>query len=165
LEDSLKHLTKRGNALSYKNQEIWILARELSIKIHKMMLQDLPKFEMFEVGGQIRRSIKSVRSAIVEGYGRRQYHADYIRFLTIALASNDETIDHLETLHETGSLSDKLLFTSLHERCELLGKKLSLFIQAVAKAGPDRTQAISSATSAVSRQPATSHQKPVTSNG
>lgn len=73
----------------------------------------------------------SVRSNIVEGYGRRSYRADYIRFLTFAIASNDETIDHLEILFETGSLKDIKLYNELHEELEILGKKLNLFIQAV----------------------------------
>ena len=59
--------------MSYKSLEIWKLARELVIDIHKMTLNELPKFEMFEEGRQIRKSSKSVRSSIVEGYGRRRY--------------------------------------------------------------------------------------------
>ena len=81
--------------MSYKKLEVWQLARDLVIEIHKMTLS-LPKFEMFEEGSQIRRSSKSVRSNIVEGYGRRNYKNDYLRFITYALASNDETIDHLK---------------------------------------------------------------------
>jgi four helix bundle protein len=75
--------------MSYKKPEIWDRARELSISIHKMTLTDLPKFEMYEVGSQIRRSSKSTRSNIVEGYGRRRYVMEYIRFLTFSIASND----------------------------------------------------------------------------
>ena len=52
----------------YKNLEIWQLARGLVIDIHKMTLNHLPRFELFEEGSQIRRSIKSVKSNIVEGY-------------------------------------------------------------------------------------------------
>lgn len=74
-----------------------------------MTLTKLPKFERFEEGGQIRRSVKSVKSTIVEGYGRRRYKQEFIRFLIYAIASNDETIDHLETLFETESLTDKEL--------------------------------------------------------
>ena len=151
--------------MSYKNQEIWSLARDLSVDIHKMTLNDLPKFEMFEVGSQIRRSIKSVRSAIVEGYGRRAYRAEYVRFLTIALASNDETIDHLETLHETGSLNDSALFTSLHLRCELLGKKLNQFLQAVARGSADQLPRSGSPSPAINMQPVPSNKLPATSNG
>jgi len=73
--------------MSYKNLEIWQLARELVIDIHEMTLNKLPKFEMFEEGSQIRRSIKSVRSTIVEGYGRRRYKQEFLRFLCYAIAS------------------------------------------------------------------------------
>ena len=106
------------------------MARESVIEIHKMTLS-LPKFEIYEEGSQIRRSSKSVKSTIVEGYGRRNYKSDYIKYLTYALASNDETIDHLETLFETESLTDKILYESLHSRIETLGKKINRFIQAV----------------------------------
>jgi four helix bundle protein len=117
--------------MSYKILEIWSLARELVIDIHKMTLKELPCFELYEEGSQIRRSMKSVKSNIVEGYGRRRYTGDYIRFLVYAQASNDETIDHLETLFETESLNNADLYNKLHDRIETLGKKLNLFIQAI----------------------------------
>lgn len=119
--------------MSYKNLEVWQMSRELVIDIHKMTLTKLPKFEMYEEGSQIRRSCKSVKSTIVEGYGRRKYQQDYKRFLTYAIASNDETIDHLETLFETESLRDEDLYNDLHERIEQLGKKLNKFIQTIEK--------------------------------
>ena len=118
--------------MSYKNQEIWQLAREQSNKIHAMSLK-LPKFEMYETGSQIRRSAKSIRSNIVEGYGRRRYKQEYIRFLVFALASNDETHDHLDSLFETKSLKDKKLYQELISCCDIVGKKLNLFIQSVEK--------------------------------
>ena len=106
------------------------MAREVVIDIHEMSLI-LPKFEQFEEAQQIRRSSKSVRSCIVEGYGRRRYKADFIKFLVYSLSSNDETIDHLETLSETGSLQNEKIFTVLHGKIETLGKKLNNFIQSV----------------------------------
>jgi len=86
---------------------------------------------MFEEGSQIRRSMKSVKSNIVEGYDRRKYVGDYLRFLTYSIASNDETIDHLETLFETDSLQNIEYYNKLHMKLETLGKKLNLFIQAI----------------------------------
>lgn len=118
--------------MSYKNLDIWKLADELVIEVHQMTLTRLPKFEMFEVGSQIRRSVKSVKSTIVEGYGRKVYKAEFLKFLTYALGSNDETIDHLETLYKTKSLTDEILYQSLHSRLELLGKKINAFIKGVA---------------------------------
>ena len=117
--------------MSYRKLEIWQLAREPVIDIHKLTLEKLPKFEMYEEGRQIRKSSKSVKSMIVEGYGRRRYKQDFIRFLTYSIASNDETMDHLETLFETKSLTDKELYDSLRNRVDLLGRKLNLFIQSV----------------------------------
>jgi len=117
--------------MSYRKLEIWRLAQRLTTEIHNMTLKMLPKHEMYEEGGQIRRSIKSVRSNIVEGYGRRRYKQDFIRFLTYAQASCDETMDHLHILHETGSLADISVFETIQEHIDELGRKFNKFIQSV----------------------------------
>ena len=117
--------------MSYRTLEIWQPARDLSVEIHRMTLESLPKLEMYEESSQIRRSVKSIRSNIVEGYGRRRYKLEFIRFLTYAHASCDETIDHLETLHETGSLRDDALYARLSHKLNLLGGKLNQFIRGV----------------------------------
>ncbi|MBK9661084.1 MAG: four helix bundle protein [Chitinophagaceae bacterium] len=117
--------------MSYKNLEIWKLADQVAVEIHEMTLTKLPKFEMFEEGSQIRRSCKSVKSNIVEGYGRKRYKAEFIKFLVYSLGSNDETIDHLETLFKTKSLQDEVLYNYLHAKLEIVGKKINLFIKGV----------------------------------
>lgn len=116
--------------MSYKKLQIWQLARELSIEIHKMSL-DLPRFELYETGSQIRRSSKSIRSNIVEGYGRRKFKKDYIRFLIYAHSSAGETRDHLESLFETGSLQNQDLFEDLSKRLNMLGRMLYKFLESV----------------------------------
>jgi len=116
---------------SYRDLKIWKLARELIVVVHKMTLEKLPKFEMYEEGSQIRRSSKSISSNIVEGYGRRRYKNDYIKFLTYALASCDETRDHIEILFETGSLADKNIFEDLIKRYDILGRSINSFLQGV----------------------------------
>ncbi len=117
--------------MSYRTLEVGQLARQVAVDIHKMTLTKLPKFEMFESGSQIRRAAKSVRANIVEGYGRRIYKAEFVKHLVYALASCDETVDHLEEISATGSLSDEALFKDLHARLQTLGKKLNLFLQSV----------------------------------
>src|SRR3954467_1300566 len=106
--------------MNYRNLEVWQLARELVIAIHGMTLTKLPKFEMYEEGNQIRRSIKSVKSNIVEGYGRRRYKQEFIRFINFALASCDETADHLDTLVATESLTEGELIAELEEKIDQL---------------------------------------------
>ena len=117
--------------MSYRNLEIWRLARQAAIAIHRMTLRELPGFEMYEGGSQVRRSVKSIRSNIVEGYGRRRYKQEFIRFLVFAHGSCDETIDHLETLFETESLTNETLYRELGTQLDLLGRKLNPFIKGV----------------------------------
>ncbi|NWF93520.1 MAG: four helix bundle protein [Syntrophaceae bacterium] len=117
---------------SYRDLEIFRLSKELAVDVHKMTLEELPKFEMFEEGSQIRKSSKSVVCNIVEGFGRRRYKNEFIQFLTYAVASYDETKAHLEMLRETGSLK-KDLFNVLLQRYEELGAKLFNFREAVIK--------------------------------
>ncbi len=118
-------------SFGYKKLRIWEQSRDLVMEIHRMTLTSLPKFEMYEEGSQIRRSIKSVKSNIVEGYGRRRHKTEYIRFLDFAYASALESIDHLETLFETESLKDEGLFHSLHERLNQLSKSIYQFSRSV----------------------------------
>jgi len=119
--------------MSYKDLQIWQIARELTVEIHAMTFRDLPKFEAYEEASQIRRSMKSIKSNIVEGYGRRRYKNDFIRFLTFAHASCDETIDHLETLYKQSPLTDSALYKKIHTRLDQLGRKLNRFITSVEK--------------------------------
>jgi len=117
--------------MSYRNLEIWQSSRTLVIDVHRMTLRKLPKFEMFEEGAQIRRSMKSVKSTIVEGYGRRRYKQEFVKYLTYSQGSCDETIDHLETLFDTESLTDQPLYEDLHQRLDRLGRQINMFIQSV----------------------------------
>ena len=109
------------------------MARNHSIAIHKMTLEMLPKFEMYETGSQIRRASKSIRFNIVEGYGRREYQADYLRFLTFAQSSCDETCDQIDTLWETGSLTNESMYKNLKDENQALGASINRFIQSIKK--------------------------------
>jgi four helix bundle protein len=109
--------------VSYEDSEVYKLAKQLAVEIHRMTLEELPRFEMYEEGSQIRRSSKSIVANLAEGYGRRTYRAEYIKFLTYALASCDETKAHLELLHGTGSLKPDR-FRYFYEGYRSLGGKL-----------------------------------------
>ena len=107
-----------------------MLARDVVIGVHEMTLQ-LPKIEFYEEGSQIRKSSKTTKAAIVEGYGRRRYKQEWIKFLIYSLSSNDETMDHLENLWDTKSLCNEKVFKCLQSKIESLGKMLNKFLQRV----------------------------------
>ncbi len=114
----------------YRDLEVYNESKRLAIEIHKLSLT-LPKFEQYEEGSQIRRSSKSVTSSIVEGYGRRRYMLDYIKYFVYAQSECDETLLHLDFLFETGSLKDKVACDQLHSDYDLLSKRINKFIQSL----------------------------------
>lgn len=117
---------------SYRDLLIYQSAKKLAVEIHKMSLT-LPKFELYEEGSQIRRSSKSVGSNIVEGYVRRNYKSDFLRYIIIAWAECDETIYHLEMIYETQSLTNKKQFDYFHKEYEKLSKMINGFYTSVEK--------------------------------
>lgn len=117
---------------SCRDLQIFAASKRLAIEIHKISLS-LPKFELFEEGSQVRRSSKSVTSSIVEGYGRKKYKADFIKFLVYAHSECDETILHLDFLFETESLKDENFYRRTREEYELLSKKIHVYIQWVSE--------------------------------
>jgi four helix bundle protein len=114
---------------NYRNLEIYQLSYELAMKIHRMSLK-LPKYELYEEGSQIRRSSKGVCSCIVEGYGRRKYKNDFVRFLVYAQASCDETELHLAFIHDSEYIGEDV-YKELNEENDKLGRKINKFIQYV----------------------------------
>ncbi len=113
---------------SYRDLEIYQESKRLAIECHKLSLT-LPKFELYEEGSQLRRSSKSVTSAIIEGFGRRRYKADYIKHLIYAQAECDETILHLDFLFETESYKDEEQYKSLIGDYDTLSKRINKFTQ------------------------------------
>jgi four helix bundle protein len=113
---------------SYRDLEIYKESKRLAVEIHKMTLT-LPRHELYEEGSQVRRSSKSITSMIVEGYGRRRYKADFIKYLVLSQAECDETILHLDFLFETNSFSNAELYKKLRSDYDLLSKRINKYIQ------------------------------------
>ena len=113
---------------SYRDLEIYRLAFDLAVRVHKESLQ-LPKFELYEQGSQIRRSSKSVKDQIAEGFGRRRYKAEYIKFLIYSHSSCDEALSQLEML--VVLYPDMMEFSSLSTEYSILGRKINSYIDYV----------------------------------
>lgn len=111
---------------SYRDLDIYQESKRLAVEIHKMSMT-LPKFELYEEGSQIRKSSKSVTSMIVEGYGRRRYKADFIKYLIYSQSECDETKTHLDFLFETQSLKDENLFKQFKSDYDALSKRINTF--------------------------------------
>jgi four helix bundle protein len=113
--------------VSYKDLDIYKLAYEMSIDIHRLSLK-LPQFELYEQGSQLRRSSKGIKDAIVEGYGRR-YKQDFIKYLVYAHSSCDETINHISTIIEL--YPEMTGFKEYSVKYDQLGRRINKFIRYV----------------------------------
>ncbi len=114
--------------MSYRDLEIYQTAFDLAIRVHKLSLR-LPSFEKYEQGSQVRRSSKSIKDLIVEGYGRRKYKAEFIKFLIYAQSSCDECTGQIETIIELYPKQNEWL--ELLEKYDTLGKQINSFIRYV----------------------------------
>ncbi len=111
---------------TYRDLEIYQESYHHAIKVHTLSLK-LPTYELYEQGSQVRRSSKSIKSNIVEGYGGIRYKLEYVRFLIFAHASCDETISHLKMISDLHFPRTPL--TDLIEQYENLSRKINRFIQ------------------------------------
>jgi four helix bundle protein len=112
---------------SYKDLEIYQMAFELSVKIYHLSMK-LPNPDKFETGGQIRRSSQTIKDTIVEGYGRRRYKADFIKYLVYSHSSLLESTSQSEFLD---NIHPNMGWREISNELDLLGIKISNFINYV----------------------------------
>jgi four helix bundle protein len=115
----------------HEGLDVYQLAHALALRAHALSLK-LPKYELFEEGGQLRRASKSVAAQIVEGHALRQYKAEYLHYLARAYASAEEVVEHLRFLAETGSAAGGECDALLEEYATLC-RKLFNYMRAVGK--------------------------------
>jgi len=116
---------------SYRDLDIYKVSLDLFVRVHQFSFK-LPKYETYELDSQLRRSADSVNSNIVEGYGRKTYKNDYIRFLVFSNSSNDETVNHLKKINLLyPSLSIEVI--QLIKEYEILGRRIYSYIEYVRK--------------------------------
>ena len=116
---------------NYEDLEIYQKSYKMAMNIHNLTSK-LPQNEFYNEGIQIRRLSKSIVANIVEGYGRRRYKKEFIKFLTYAHASCDETKVHLHFLYDSGCIMIKDFKVYLEEYNNL-GRKIDYFVRTVEK--------------------------------
>jgi len=113
---------------SFRDLDIYKMSYRLAVKVHHLTLK-LPQFELYEQGSQLRRSSKRIKDTIAEGYGRKRYKDEFIRFLVFAHSSCDEALSQLDMINEL--YFEKNPITEIIEDYQHLGKMINKFIQYV----------------------------------
>jgi len=85
---------------------IYQIACRLRKEIHKE-INLIPDNWVIKDVKQVRESSASICANIAEGFGRRFYPKDFIRFLYISLGSSEETKNHIQSLADSKYLSEE----------------------------------------------------------
>ena len=76
--------------------EVYRISLELLEELY-FFLKKVP-FAEYDSVKQCKRCAKSIPANIAEGFAKRHYQAEFMRFLLIALGSSDELITHIRTI-------------------------------------------------------------------
>ncbi len=83
---------------SFRDLRVYQELKRLHLEVHSLSLT-FPKFEMYELGAQVRRSSNSAPALVAEGWGSRHTNV-YIEAITRALGEVRETQHHLDTARD-----------------------------------------------------------------
>ena len=112
---------------SYEDLEVYQRAYASSLLLHQVSLT-FPNLEQHELARQIRRATKSIPLNIAEGYGKKASLAEFKRYLTMALGSNDEVIVQLRYCKDLDYITAEQ-HASYHTEHVKIGKMLRAMIQ------------------------------------
>ena len=87
-----------------RDLKVYRLAYQLAMEVFEAT-KTFPKEEIYSLVDQMRRSSRSVASNIREGYAKRKYEQVFVKHLTHALGSSEETRTWLEFSRDCGYLS------------------------------------------------------------
>ena len=107
---------------SFRDLEVYQLARKLALQIFELS-KHFPPEEKYSLTDQIRRSSRSVKANIAEGWGKRNYEDVFKRHRIDAMGSLEETKSWLLSGYDCKYIIDRE-YDSIFAEYELLGGKL-----------------------------------------
>jgi four helix bundle protein len=107
---------------SFEKLEVYQLARKFKIDI-KLMSQEFPKEERFDLISQINRSSASISANLAEGSGRSS-NFDQAHFTNMSYSTALETIDHLNTALDMKYINEDR-YTELRVKLDAILNKLN----------------------------------------
>jgi len=117
--------------MHFKDLRIYQTGIENSIRVEHLT-KNTPYHWTIEEVDQIKRSSSSVPANIAEGFAKRIYPKEFIRFLNIALGSSDETQSHLISLFRKKYINKKN-FNYYSNQYKNLSIKILNLIKTIAK--------------------------------
>jgi len=106
---------------SFEDLEVYKKLCELHLSIHNLTLT-FPKFELHELGSQLRRSSNSIPANLAEGWNNKHINL-YLEGINRALGELRESKHHLTIAYKKNYLSEEI-YSEYIERYNECGKML-----------------------------------------
>jgi four helix bundle protein len=107
---------------SVEDLDVYQRLFSLALETYKLTLT-FPKFELFEIGSQLRRSSNSAPANLAEGFNNKHTNI-YLEGISRAQGEIRETIHHLRMVHKKQYLAEEKLNYFL-EQYNICGKMLT----------------------------------------
>lgn len=116
--------------MNVEDLEVYKKLFELALEVHAATMT-FPKFEMYELGSQLRRSSNSAPANLAEGFGNKHTNL-YTESINRAQGEIRETKHHLRMAERKGNLSDNQLQNLVlrYEQCSKMLFRLNMSLQA-----------------------------------
>lgn len=115
---------------SFEDLEVYQKALKLHLEVHEVSLA-FPKFELYELGSQLRRSSNSIPANIAEGWNNKHLRI-YIEGVNRAIGERQETHHHLKVAFRKKYLSEEQ-FTYFVKGYEEVGRMLKGLLRSLEK--------------------------------
>jgi four helix bundle protein len=128
-----KNRGKRGDmdeVRSFRDLRVYQKLKALHLDVHTLSL-GFPKFELYELGSQVRRSSNSAPAQIAEGWGSRHTNI-YIETINRAMGEVRETQHHLEVAKDKAYLTP-VRFRELDDGYDHCGRMLERLHQSLSE--------------------------------
>jgi four helix bundle protein len=89
---------------SFRELTVWQQSMDLAVEIHAAAAR-LPPSERFDLGRDLRKTVRSIPSNVAEGFNRHS-RASYRFHVSVALGSQGELETQVELARRLGHLSD-----------------------------------------------------------
>jgi four helix bundle protein len=98
----------RKRISSFTDLEVYQNTYTASITVITKIIPKLPKSENYDLGDQLRRSVKAVPRLIAEGFAKRHQRKGFQKYLDDATGENNETIVSLSHARDVYNVEPEL---------------------------------------------------------
>ena len=112
-------------AYSFQDLDVYQSLYKAMVTVLTKVIPQLPKEEKYDLVDQLRRSCKAPPALIAEGYAKKNYQKDWLKYLNDAIGECNEMIVHLSCCRDVYDKHvDSILCQELIKIYDICGKQL-----------------------------------------